>query len=84
MSKIQSSGGIVTHDDLEGYKAKVDKALEGTYFGRKVYTSHAPAGGPVILQMLNLMERYPTLREEGRSGVNAHRFVEAMKCKSRD
>jgi len=79
VSKIQSSGGILTNDDLEGYKAKVDKALEGTYFGRKVYTSHAPAGGPVILQMLNLMERYPTLREEGRSGVNAHRFVEAMK-----
>jgi gamma-glutamyltranspeptidase / glutathione hydrolase / leukotriene-C4 hydrolase len=81
ISKIRSSGGILTHADLEGYKVKVNKALEGTYFGRKVYTAYAPASGPVILQMFNLMEHYGTLREDGRTGVNVHRLVEAMKCK---
>jgi gamma-glutamyltranspeptidase len=84
VSKIRSSGGILTHADLERYEVKVDKALEGTYFGRKVYTAHAPASGPVILQMFNLMEHYGTLREDGRTGVNVHRFVEAMKCKLLD
>ncbi|KIM78895.1 hypothetical protein PILCRDRAFT_824014 [Piloderma croceum F 1598] len=79
VSKIRSSGGILTHADLEGYKVKVNKALEGTYFGRKVYTTHAPTSGPVILQMFNLMEHYGTLREDGRTGVNVHRLVEAMK-----
>jgi gamma-glutamyltranspeptidase/glutathione hydrolase/leukotriene-C4 hydrolase len=82
ISKIQSEGGILSHADLEGYKVKVDKALEGTYFGRKVYTTHAPASGPVILQMFNLMEHFGTLREDGRTGVNVHRLVEAMKCES--
>lgn len=79
VSKIQSSGGIMTHADLEGYEVKVDKALEGTYFGRKVYTTHAPASGPVLLQMLNSMEHYRSLREDGLTGVNAHRIVEVMK-----
>jgi gamma-glutamyltranspeptidase / glutathione hydrolase / leukotriene-C4 hydrolase len=80
VSKIQAAGGILTHADLEGYKIRIHKALEGTYFGRKVYTTHAPASGPVLLQMFNLMEHYHLLREEGRTGVNVHRLVEAMKC----
>jgi gamma-glutamyltranspeptidase/glutathione hydrolase/leukotriene-C4 hydrolase len=82
VSKIQSTGGIITHADLEGYKVKVEKALQGTYFGRKVYTTHAPASGPALLEMLNLMEHYPTLRQDGITGLNVHRLVEAMKCKS--
>jgi gamma-glutamyltranspeptidase / glutathione hydrolase / leukotriene-C4 hydrolase len=82
VSKIKSSGGILTLADLAGYKVKVEKALHGTYFGRSVYTTHAPASGPALLQMLNLMEHYPTLREDGRTGLNVHRLVEAMKCRS--
>jgi gamma-glutamyltranspeptidase / glutathione hydrolase / leukotriene-C4 hydrolase len=82
VSKIQLLGGILTHADLEGYKVIVDRALEGTYFGRKVYTTHAPTSGPVILQMFKLMEHYLKFREEGRTGVNVHRLVEAMKCES--
>jgi gamma-glutamyltranspeptidase/glutathione hydrolase/leukotriene-C4 hydrolase len=83
VSKIQASGGVLTHADLEGYKVSVDRALEGTYFGSKVYTTHAPASGPVLLQMFNLMEHFTMLRESGRTGVNVHRLVEAMKCESR-
>jgi len=44
--KIQSEGGILTHADLENYAVKVERALEGSYRGRKVYTSHAPTSGP--------------------------------------
>lgn len=44
--KVRSEGGIITHADLENYTVKVDRALEGSYRGRKVYTSHAPTSGP--------------------------------------
>lgn len=80
VKKVQSLGGILTHEDLEGYKAYVAPALEGSYFGRKIYTTSAPTSGPAILQMMNLMEHYKDLREEGRTPVNVHRLVEAMKC----
>ena len=76
---MQATGGILTNDDLESYSVRVDKALTGSYLGRKVYTSHAPTSGPVLLHMLNLLERYD-LEGEGRTGLNTHRFVEIMKC----
>ena len=77
---IQTSGGIVTAEDMASYKVKVLPALVGTYLGRKVYTTHAPTSGPVLLHMLNLLEGYD-LKGEGRTGLNTHRFVETMKCK---
>lgn len=80
ISKIRAEGGIMTHEDLINYKVNVSRALEGTYRGLKVYTSHAPTSGPVLLHMLNLLENYD-LPAEGRTEVNVHRLVEAMKCK---
>jgi gamma-glutamyltranspeptidase/glutathione hydrolase/leukotriene-C4 hydrolase len=81
ISKIRTEGGIMTHEDLVKYKVNVSRALEGTYRDLKVYTSHAPTSGPVLLHMLNLLEKYD-LPAEGRTEVNVHRLVEAMKCES--
>lgn len=78
VSKIRAEGGIVTHEDLANYEVKVSRALESTYRTRKVYTSHAPTSGPVLLHMLNLMEKYDT-PAEGRTDVNVHRLIEATK-----
>ncbi|KAG0704532.1 gamma-glutamyltranspeptidase [Suillus ampliporus] len=76
--KIQATGGIMTNEDLENFTVKVDRALQGTYHDKKVYTSHAPTSGPVLLHILNLLERYDLIGE-GRTGLNIHRFVEALK-----
>ncbi|KAH9998449.1 gamma-glutamyltranspeptidase [Russula compacta] len=78
ISKIRAEGGIMTHEDLANYKVDVSRALEGTYRDLKIYTPHAPTSGPVLLHMLNLMEKYD-LPAEGRTAVNVHRLVEAMK-----
>ncbi|KAJ2923045.1 hypothetical protein H1R20_g14051, partial [Candolleomyces eurysporus] len=78
IAKVQAEGGILTHEDLLSYKPKVEKALVGTYRDKKVYTSHAPTSGPVLLHMLNLMERFD-LVGEGRTPLNTHRMVEAQK-----
>ncbi|KAL5523970.1 hypothetical protein ACEPAG_8143 [Sanghuangporus baumii] len=78
ISSIQSAGGIMTHADLEEYRVKVEPALVGSYRGRKVYVPHAPTSGPVMIHILNLLERYD-LAGEGRTGLNTHRLVEAIK-----
>lgn len=70
----------MTQDDLVNYEVKVSRALEGTYRSQKVYTTHAPTSGPVLLHMLNLMEKYD-LPAEGRTDLNVHRLIEATKCK---
>lgn len=79
MNKIQETGGILTHEDLQNYSVIIRPALQGTYLSRNVYTTRAPASGPVLLHMLNIMEHYD-LSEEGMTGLNVHRLVEAIKC----
>jgi len=78
IGKIRAEGGILSHEDLANYEVKVSRALEGTYRGQKIYTTHAPTSGPVLLHMLNLMEKYD-LTGEGRTDVNVHRLIEATK-----
>jgi gamma-glutamyltranspeptidase / glutathione hydrolase / leukotriene-C4 hydrolase len=70
----------MTLEDLADYKVKVEPALEGTYRGKKVYTTHAPTSGPVLLYMLNLLEQFEDFVKEGHTSLNAHRIIEIMKC----
>ncbi|KAJ6586911.1 gamma-glutamyltranspeptidase [Mycena vulgaris] len=74
--KVRATGGVLSHADLENYSVKVDHALQGTYRGRKVYTTHAPGSGPVLLHMLNLIEKFPMT---ARTPLNVHRAVEVLK-----
>ncbi|KAJ7725834.1 gamma-glutamyltranspeptidase [Mycena maculata] len=74
--KVRAAGGILSHADLANYTVKVDRALQGTYRGRTIYTTHAPTSGPVLLHMLNLIERFPMA---ARTPLNVHRIVEVLK-----
>ncbi|KAF7288635.1 Sec7-like domain belongs to guanine nucleotide exchange factors [Mycena chlorophos] len=76
VKKISETGGILSLSDLANYTIKVQPALQGTYRGRKVYTTHEPGSGPVLLHMLNLMETYP---KSPRTPLSMHRVVEAIK-----
>jgi gamma-glutamyltranspeptidase/glutathione hydrolase/leukotriene-C4 hydrolase len=76
----------MTHHDLASYMPIIQPALNGTYQGRKdlpprrIYTTHAPTSGPVLLHILNLLEGY-NLIKDGPAPLNIHRLVEALKCK---
>lgn len=83
VAKVKATGGILTHEDLEDYEVIVKPALMGTYRDKKIYTTHAPTSGPVLLHMFNLLEHFDDFVEEGRTGLNVHRIVETMKCESR-
>jgi gamma-glutamyltranspeptidase/glutathione hydrolase/leukotriene-C4 hydrolase len=77
---VRAAGGILTEEDLASYKARVEPAIKGTYRNRTLYTSGAPSSGPVLIGLLNTLEPIETFVEEGRTGLNMHRFVEALKC----
>ncbi|KAJ3821383.1 gamma-glutamyltranspeptidase [Lentinula raphanica] len=76
VAKINATGGHATLEDFANYRPLMYRSLEGTYRGKKLYTSRAPSSGPVLLHMLNLMEGYNFTR---RNGLDTHRMVEAMK-----
>ncbi|KAG8777938.1 hypothetical protein FRC12_000112 [Ceratobasidium sp. 428] len=86
INKIQQTGGIMTEEDLASYEVVQRPALEGTYRGRRVYTTHAPSSGPVLLHVLNALDRFGAgpnihdkvaMKQEG--GLWWHRVVEALK-----
>ncbi|KAG9126209.1 hypothetical protein FRC07_004427 [Ceratobasidium sp. 392] len=86
IDKIQQTGGIMTREDLASYQVVQRPALEGTYRGRRVYTTHAPSSGPVLLHVLNALDRFgagPNIHDKAamkdESGLWWHRVTEALK-----
>ncbi|KAF8491258.1 gamma-glutamyltranspeptidase [Gautieria morchelliformis] len=77
IEKIHATGGILTAADFAGYTPLVKPALKGSYKNRTVYTSQAPTSGPVLLHMLNLLEKFDM--NEANQGLRLHRFVEVLK-----
>ncbi|KAF9365630.1 hypothetical protein BGX34_009165 [Mortierella sp. NVP85] len=76
---IQANGGVLTMKDMQSYKPILKKPLVGYYQGRKVYTAPAPTSGPVLISILNILERYNLGRFKENANVEVHRLVEAMK-----
>jgi gamma-glutamyltranspeptidase / glutathione hydrolase len=56
---MQHEGGIISLNDLSGYQAVVRTPLLGSYRGYEILTAAPPsAGGTVLLEMLNILERF--------------------------
>jgi len=79
---IQKNGGILTMKDMKGYEPLLKEPMVGYYQGRKIYTTPAPTSGPVLISILNILERYDLGRVKQNANIEVHRLVEAMKCKS--
>ncbi|KAI8336767.1 gamma-glutamyltransferase [Chlamydoabsidia padenii] len=75
---IQENGGILTMEDMAASKAIIRPTAHTYYHGRKITTATAPTSGPVLLAMLNILERY-NLFAQGETTLNMHRMVEAFK-----
>jgi gamma-glutamyltranspeptidase/glutathione hydrolase len=64
IDEIARGGGFVTRDDLSGYEVRLSDAIEGTFRGLRVYSAAPPASGITCVQMLQLLDRFPTLVPE--------------------
>ncbi|KAG5219586.1 gamma-glutamyltranspeptidase [Salix suchowensis] len=93
--KVNATGGILSQADLENYAVHVDRALEGTFNGRKVYTSRAPTSGPgqssryIYLNLsfmiglevlLHMLNLVENYDFRQKTPLNVHRIVEILKC----
>lgn len=78
VEKIQSTGGIVTLEDFKSYQPVIRDTVSTYYNGRKVTTCSEPTSGPMLLSVLNLIERFQ-MKVDGLTGLNMHRLVEAFK-----
>jgi gamma-glutamyltranspeptidase/glutathione hydrolase len=77
--EMARGGGLVTKQDLAGYRAKWRTPIEIGYRGYTIYTMPPPSGGGVTLaEILNVMEGYAPLPPFG-SAELMHLQSEAMR-----
>ena len=77
---IKKEGGVLTLEDLKGYKPVWREPLVGTYRKRTVITMPPPSsGGVALLQMLKVLEPFPLSALAHNSGTYLHLMAEVMK-----
>lgn len=55
---FDANGAFVTAEDLAGYQPVIEAPLHTTYRGLDVFSCAAPGGGPLTLQVLNILEQF--------------------------
>ncbi|MBI5471770.1 MAG: gamma-glutamyltransferase [Ignavibacteriae bacterium] len=78
VAEMHRGGGIMTMDDLAAYRAIEREPVRGTYRGYDIVSASPPsAGGVVLLQMLNMLERFDLRSKGHNSSQTIHLFAAA-------
>jgi gamma-glutamyltranspeptidase/glutathione hydrolase len=80
VAEMKAGGGLITKEDLAGYRAVERRPIHGTYRGYDVYGPPPPSsGGICLVEMLNILETFD-LKKHGRfSPETLHLLAEAMR-----
>jgi len=70
----QEQGGLITTDDLANWKVYIEKPVMTTYKGIEVYKLTSWVQGPVMLQMLNMLENFDLKS----MGLNSARYIHLL------
>ncbi|MFB0566283.1 MAG: gamma-glutamyltransferase family protein [Candidatus Aminicenantaceae bacterium] len=70
----QEQGGLITMEDLANWKVYIEEPVMTTYKGIKVYKLTCWVQGPVLLQMLNLLENIDLKS----MGFNSARYIHTL------
>lgn len=77
---MKANDGLVTLDDLRNYTAKERQPLRGSYRGHEIITMPPPSsGGAVLLEMLQILERFDLASYGPGSSQTIHLQAEAMR-----
>lgn len=85
VADMERHGGLITREDLAGYRAIIRTPIHGTFQGYDVYGPPPPSSGGVTLVLaLNILEALQLDRTDRYSADNTHKIVEAMRRAFRD
>ena len=77
---MKDNNGLITLDDLKNYVAKERVPVRGTYRGYEVISMPSPSsGGIVLLETLNILEKFDLRSMEYNSSQKYHILTEALR-----
>jgi len=77
---MAAHGGLITREDLAGYRAVERAVVRGTYRGYELLTMPPPSsGGIALLQMLAMLERQDVAALAPAGAEKIHLFAEVMR-----
>lgn len=80
VAEMEAGGGLITHEDLLAYEAKVREPVRGEYRGHEIISMPPPSsGGTALVQMLNILEGYDLADSGFGSAETLHSMAEAMR-----
>jgi len=80
VAEMAQHGGLIDRDDLKNYKVEERAPVRGDYRGYTIISMPPPSsGGTHIIQILNLLERYPLSQYGANSAQTIHLLAETMK-----
>ena len=83
-SDMQRNDGLLNARDLADYATESHEPLWGDYRGLKVATNHPPGGGIMVIEMLNILERFDLVAMGHNSSDYIRTVAEAMKIATAD
>ncbi|MEZ5605688.1 MAG: gamma-glutamyltransferase [Burkholderiaceae bacterium] len=79
-AEMARHGSPMTLQDLKNYKVVEREPIRGTYRGYEIATMPPPSSGGIhLVQILNIMERWPIKDWGHNSATTVHHMAEAMK-----
>lgn len=85
VASMQAHGGLITHEDLARYQPIERAPIETEYRGHRVVTMPpSSAGGVMLLELLNLVERFDLKAMGADTAASLHVMSEAMKLAQLD
>lgn len=80
VAEMAKHNGLITSDDLKQYKVVEREPVVGNYRGYQVMSMPPPSSGGIhIIQMMNILERYPLKEYGADSAQTIHLMAESMK-----
>jgi len=79
-AQMKTSGGIMTEQDLADYRVAERTPVTGSYRGYEIVSMPPPSsGGVLLIEMLNMLERYEFDSIPYHSARHAHILAEVMR-----
>ncbi|HZP97345.1 MAG TPA: gamma-glutamyltransferase [Candidatus Limnocylindria bacterium] len=77
---VRACGGILSLDDLRGYRATEQEPLATVYRGHRVVTLPGLSGGPTVARTLAILDAFPVGASEQGGAGHLHLVAEALRA----